>query len=250
MSCTTAEQPGREPCAEAIERIPRRHCAVDGTPRRTRPGGVGEPVRVGAVEAETTAAHGAGRGARLGRRRPRRPRRCAMGDVSPTELVEMHLARIARLDPQLNTFRIVLAERALAEAKQAEARLKAGEERPLLGVPIALKDTADLAGELTTATGPTHSPIPSGPTRRWSGACGRPARSSSARRTCRRWRSAGSPSRRPGVSRATRGTSSAAPAARAAAAPRRWRRGWSRPRRPATAWARFGSQRRRAGSSD
>jgi amidase len=69
--------------------------------------------------------------------------------VSPTELVEMHLARIARLDPKLNTFRVVLAERALAEAKQAEARLKAGDERPLLGVPIALKDTADLAGELT-----------------------------------------------------------------------------------------------------
>ena len=72
------------------------------------------------------------------------------GEVSPTELVEMHLARIARLDPKLNAFRVVLAERALAEAKQAEARLKAGDERPLLGVPIALKDTADLAGELTT----------------------------------------------------------------------------------------------------
>ena len=72
------------------------------------------------------------------------------GIASPTELVEMHLARIERLDPQLNAFRIVLAERALAEAKQAEARLRAGEERPLLGVPIALKDTADLAGELTT----------------------------------------------------------------------------------------------------
>ena len=72
------------------------------------------------------------------------------GHVSPTELVELHLTRIERLDPQLNAFRIVLAERARAEAKQAEARLKAGEERPLLGVPIALKDTADLAGELTT----------------------------------------------------------------------------------------------------
>jgi amidase len=70
--------------------------------------------------------------------------------VSPTELVELHLARIERLEPKLNAFRIVLAERALAEAKQAEARLKAGDDRPLLGVPIALKDTADLAGEQTT----------------------------------------------------------------------------------------------------
>jgi amidase len=71
------------------------------------------------------------------------------GEVSPTELVRMHLERIARLDPQLNVFRVVLAERALLEAEQAEARLKAGEERPLLGVPIALKDNHDLAGELT-----------------------------------------------------------------------------------------------------
>ena len=38
----------------------------------------------------------------------------------------------------------------MLEAEQAEARLKGGEERPLLGVPIALKDSTDLAGELTT----------------------------------------------------------------------------------------------------
>ena len=72
------------------------------------------------------------------------------GDVSPTELVRLHLERIARIDPQLNSFRVVLAERALLEAEQAEARLRGGDERPLLGVPIALKDGVDLAGELTT----------------------------------------------------------------------------------------------------
>jgi amidase len=71
------------------------------------------------------------------------------GQVSPRELVELHLRRIERLDPRLNAFRIVLAERALVEAQQAEARLRAGDERPLLGVPIALKDSVDLAGELT-----------------------------------------------------------------------------------------------------
>jgi amidase len=72
------------------------------------------------------------------------------GEVSPTELVAIHLERIARLDPQLNAFRVVLGERAMLEAEQAQARLKAAEERPLLGVPIALKDSVDLAGELTT----------------------------------------------------------------------------------------------------
>ncbi len=71
-------------------------------------------------------------------------------EVSPRELVQLYLDRIARLDPQLNGFRVVLAERALLEAEQAEARLKGGDERPLLGVPVALKDELDLAGEITT----------------------------------------------------------------------------------------------------
>ena len=72
------------------------------------------------------------------------------GEVSPTELVQLCLDRIARLDPQLNAFRKVFAEKALLEAEQAEARLKAGEERPLLGVPIAIKDEVDVAGEVNT----------------------------------------------------------------------------------------------------
>jgi len=72
------------------------------------------------------------------------------GEVSPTELVQLHLDRIARLDPQINAFRKVFAEKALLEAQQAEARLKAGEERPLLGVPIAIKDEVAVAGEVTT----------------------------------------------------------------------------------------------------
>ena len=71
-------------------------------------------------------------------------------EVSPTELVEVCLERIGRIDRRLNSFRIVFAERARAEAQQAEARLAAGEERPLLGVPVAIKDNIDTAGDLTT----------------------------------------------------------------------------------------------------
>jgi amidase len=70
------------------------------------------------------------------------------GEVSPTELVRLHLGRIERIDPELNSFRKVFAEKALLEAEQAEARLKAGEERPLLGVPVAIKDEVDVAGEV------------------------------------------------------------------------------------------------------
>ena len=36
----------------------------------------------------------------------------------------------------------------MLEAEQAEARLKAGDERPLLGVPIAIKDEVDVVGEV------------------------------------------------------------------------------------------------------
>lgn len=72
------------------------------------------------------------------------------GEVSPTELVRMCLERIERFDSRLNSFRVVFAEKALLEAQQAEARLKGGDERPLLGVPIAVKDCVDIGGDVTT----------------------------------------------------------------------------------------------------
>jgi amidase len=72
------------------------------------------------------------------------------GEVSSRELVELYLERIERLDPQLNSYRVVMAERALAEADQADARRRSDGNRPLLGVPVALKDNVDVAGELTT----------------------------------------------------------------------------------------------------
>jgi amidase len=71
------------------------------------------------------------------------------GQVSSRELVELFLDRIGRLDPALNAFRIVMAERALADAGQADARRRGGDSRPLLGVPLAVKDTEDMAGEVT-----------------------------------------------------------------------------------------------------
>ena len=75
------------------------------------------------------------------------------GEISSKELVELYLERIARIDPELNAFRTVLGERALIDAQQADARRAAGEDgaqRPLLGVPIAVKDVEDMAGEVTT----------------------------------------------------------------------------------------------------
>jgi amidase len=73
----------------------------------------------------------------------------AAGEISSRELVDLYLERIARLDPRLNAFRLVFAERARLEAEQADGRRGAGGERPLLGVPLAVKDDIDVAGEVT-----------------------------------------------------------------------------------------------------
>jgi amidase len=73
----------------------------------------------------------------------------ASGEVSARELVEATLQRIERLNPTLNAYRVVFAARALIEAHQADGRRGAGGERPLLGVPVAIKDDTDVAGEVT-----------------------------------------------------------------------------------------------------
>ena len=77
-------------------------------------------------------------------------------EVSARELTELYLERIERLDPRLNAYRVVFAERALAEADQADARAKAGDTRPLLGVPVAIKDDMDVAGEVTAWGSDAH----------------------------------------------------------------------------------------------
>ena len=72
------------------------------------------------------------------------------GEVSSRELVELYLERIERLDPRLNSFRTVMADSALDEADRADSGRAAGQELPLLGVPVAIKDSTDVAGEVTT----------------------------------------------------------------------------------------------------
>jgi amidase len=71
-------------------------------------------------------------------------------ELSSRELVEVYFRRIQRHDAELNAFRVVRWERAIDEAVKADERIAAGDEQPLLGVPVAIKDNFDVAGELTT----------------------------------------------------------------------------------------------------
>ncbi len=74
------------------------------------------------------------------------------GSITPTALAERYLERIERLDRKLGAFKRVTPERALAQAKAAEAEMSAGIDRgPLHGIPYAAKDLYDVAGEPTTA---------------------------------------------------------------------------------------------------
>jgi aspartyl-tRNA(Asn)/glutamyl-tRNA(Gln) amidotransferase subunit A len=71
-------------------------------------------------------------------------------EVSPVEVVEAFLARIADLDPNLNTYITVDEDGARAQAREAEAGLARGETGPLAGVPLAIKDVLATQGLRTT----------------------------------------------------------------------------------------------------
>ena len=71
------------------------------------------------------------------------------GEVSARELTEAALAAIERLDPDINAFVTLAAERALAEADA----IGPGDERPFAGVPIAIKDIGPVTEGIRTAFG-------------------------------------------------------------------------------------------------
>ena len=90
----------------------------------------------------------------------RQARLIAAGEVSAREVVRATLDRIERLDPDLAAYRVVLAELASTEADQADARRRAGDTRPLLGVPVAIKDDTDVRGVPTMRGTAASDPTP------------------------------------------------------------------------------------------
>ncbi len=78
--------------------------------------------------------------------------------LSPVELTRAFLARIAAIDPQLNAYLLVTADRALAAARTAEGEIVSGRYRgPLHGIPFALKDIFCTAGIRTTGHSRTRA---------------------------------------------------------------------------------------------
>ena len=73
----------------------------------------------------------------------------AAGAISAPALLELYLERISRVDREVRSYRVVLVESARREAAAAQVRLDSGERLPFLGVPVAIKDDVDVAGEFT-----------------------------------------------------------------------------------------------------
>lgn len=75
------------------------------------------------------------------------------GEVSPVDLAQACLGRIAAVEPRVEAFVTLTTELALEQAKAAEAAIQQGEYRgPLHGIPIALKDLYNTKGIKTTSS--------------------------------------------------------------------------------------------------
>ncbi len=73
------------------------------------------------------------------------------GETTARALTEECLSRIKQRQGAVNAYITVTAEAALVAADRADARLRAGEQGPLLGIPLALKDNFTVAGVPATA---------------------------------------------------------------------------------------------------
>ena len=82
------------------------------------------------------------------------------GDMSAVEVTAAALENIEKVDGQLNSFCSVNPERALAEALAIDTALGRGENLPLAGVPIGVKDLEDAAGYVTSFGSDLHTGDP------------------------------------------------------------------------------------------
>jgi amidase len=78
-------------------------------------------------------------------------RMIASGEVTSTEVVEAHLARIAEVNPTVNAITVTLADEARSAAANVDRAAASGRSLgPLAGVPFSVKENIDVAGSATT----------------------------------------------------------------------------------------------------
>jgi Asp-tRNA(Asn)/Glu-tRNA(Gln) amidotransferase A subunit family amidase len=89
----------------------------------------------------------------------------AAGSLSPVELLDAVLDRIRARNDELHAYLLVDEDGARSAAREAEEAARAGDDRPLLGIPLCIKDMLDVAGLPTTAgsAGWSRSPTADAP---------------------------------------------------------------------------------------
>ncbi len=70
--------------------------------------------------------------------------------LSPVELLKALIARTKEVNPKINAITYTFFDRALEQARKAEARYMKGRPRPLEGIPVGIKDFHSVKGEITT----------------------------------------------------------------------------------------------------
>ena len=71
-------------------------------------------------------------------------------EISSVDLTQAHLNRIEQLDPTIRAYLNLTADTALSEAERADQKRAAGDDAPLLGIPLGIKDVLSTKDVETT----------------------------------------------------------------------------------------------------